>query len=95
MKTIGNAPTNPAHVYFTSKGEITETENEANAQFKMNGLTKREQFAMAAMEGLLANSAVTFPFGYPELVNSIAVDAVSHADALIAALNREVTNGKV
>ena len=45
------------------------------------GLTKREMFAMAAMQGILScdNS---------EFVNVAAISAVSHADALLAELER-------
>ena len=48
------------------------------------GLTKREMFAMAAMQGILScdNS---------EFTNVAAISAVAHADALLAELER--TNG--
>lgn len=57
------------------------------------GLTKREIFAMAAMQGLLAqlNESDSWPIndkcGNPYL--AIGLSAVTHADALIAALNAE------
>lgn len=46
-----------------------------------SGLTKREQFAMAAMQGILScdNS---------EFTNVAAVSAVAHADALLAKLEK-------
>jgi len=47
----------------------------------LSGLTKREYFAAAAMQGLCANESCA---GFDE----IALDAVKHADALIAALNK-------
>lgn len=47
------------------------------------GLTKREMFAMAAMQGILNNGVYTFA--------DCAVDAVQYADALLAELER--TNG--
>jgi hypothetical protein len=49
-----------------------------------SGLTKREMFAMAAMQGILScdNS---------EFTNVAAISAVAHADALLAELER--TNG--
>lgn len=45
------------------------------------GLTKREQFAMAAMQGILScdNS---------EFTNVAAISAVAHADALLAELEK-------
>lgn len=49
------------------------------------GLTKREAFAMAAMQGLLAS-----PSFWSESEFRTSGYAVKHADALIAALN-EVT----
>jgi hypothetical protein len=45
------------------------------------GLTKREMFAMAAMQGLLANESDRLP-------QYIAADAVIAADALLAELER-------
>ena len=45
------------------------------------GLTKREQFAMAAMQGILSCDNSEFP-------NVAAVGAVAHADALLEELER-------
>jgi hypothetical protein len=50
-----------------------------------SGLTKREYAAIAAMQGLLSNSAVDFTF------TSTAEMAIQYADALINKL--EATNG--
>ena len=46
-----------------------------------NGLTKREQFAMTALQGILScdNS---------EFTNVAAISAVAHADALLAELEK-------
>lgn len=46
------------------------------------GLTKREMFAMAAMQGIAGESDSA------EMSDSIARIAVSHADALLAELER-------
>lgn len=46
------------------------------------GLTKREAFAMAAMQGILV--------GAEAWVNDIAKDAVTMADALLKELDREI-----
>jgi hypothetical protein len=48
----------------------------------LRGLTKREMFAMAAMQGLCASS-IEGSHNRPEI---LSVDAVAHADALLAAL---------
>lgn len=50
------------------------------------GLTKREKFALHALQGLLANSR-------PSAQNNEAArEAVMYADALIAELNKEKTD---
>ncbi len=46
------------------------------------GLSKREMFAMAAMQGLCANSIPGSHHGFKEL----ASEAVAYADALLAEL---------
>jgi len=51
------------------------------------GLTKREMFAMAAMQGLCANSIA----GSHHTFKNLAAEAVAYADALLAELER--TNG--
>jgi hypothetical protein len=47
------------------------------------GLTKREAFAMAAMQGLLGYDA-----GIAITIKQYAESSVAYADALIAALNK-------
>jgi hypothetical protein len=49
-----------------------------------DGLTKREYFAALAMQGLCANSIP----GSHRYFQMMAIDAVAHADALIAELAR-------
>ena len=51
----------------------------------LNGLTKREQFAAMAMQGLCANSIV----GKHHLPENLAVEAVTCADALLKALEND------
>lgn len=48
------------------------------------GLTKREMFAMAAMQGLCANS-IAGPHHAPDFLSK---EAVMHADALLAELDK-------
>lgn len=50
---------------------------------KCGGLTKREAFAMAAMQGLLAYGIDTGNYA------QLASDAIKHADALLAELAKE------
>ena len=49
---------------------------------EINSLTKREQFAMAAMKGICSKIAIND-------AEFIAVIAVQHADALLAELAKE------
>ncbi len=49
-----------------------------------SGLSKREQFAMAAMQGLCANSIA----GSHHTFKNLAAEAVAYADALLAELER-------
>jgi hypothetical protein len=52
-----------------------------------SGLTKREEFAKAAMQGLLANSSFSSRVSTSELI-TVAIDT---ADALLAELAKEKT----
>lgn len=54
--------------------------------FCYSGMTKREEFTKAAMQGLCAN-----PHADDHDINEIAAQAVELADATIAALNKEQT----
>ena len=55
--------------------------------YSSGGLTKREEFAKAAMQGLLADANnVEIEMG------QLARDAIRAADALIAELNKEKTS---
>lgn len=81
MKTNPNDSINAFHgdVYTSLDGYTTS--NYFNA-----GLTKREYFAALAMQGILANRTVqSFSNGFHV---GLSEDAVKHADALIAELNK-------
>ncbi len=52
-------------------------------------LTKREAFAMAAMQGLLSNPSIHSIAGFDTEV--VAIDAVMFADALLAELAKVPT----
>jgi len=85
MKTRENEPINPTIVGINNLGEITTNDRESVVDVKLNGLTKREAFAMAAMQGLCANS---IPGSHHHFEN-LAIESVKYADALINALNEE------
>ena len=51
------------------------------------GMTKREAFAMAAMQGLLANSEPT-SWSDSQYYDQISKQAVNHADKLLAELSK-------
>ena len=54
------------------------------------GLTKREQFAMAAMQGLLSgqNGSANLYESAPDWVRNVSEASVEFADALLAELER-------
>ena len=54
-------------------------------ELKSNGLTKREAFAMAAMQGILANSEPNL-WSEEQWYRNFSKQAVNHADALLKEL---------
>jgi len=72
--TNGNDAANPCIESINHAGVVQITTSEA-------GLTKREYFAVMAMQGLLAHQ-------FMQNVNDAANDAVAAADALIKELNK-------
>jgi hypothetical protein len=81
MKLIknGDLPANPLSDSDQSFGFL-EGQYPSRAT---SGLTKREMFAMAAMQGLLSKHA-----DYDYATTDLAAFAVSHADALLAELRK-------
>jgi hypothetical protein len=84
MKTDGNA----SAFAVATKWQADSSGAACNTGYEVTevnaGLTKREYFAALAMQGMLAEN-------YPVVrVGTLADDAVFAADALIAALNKEV-----
>ena len=76
--TNGSLPAMPLQITDTL---VAAMENGAiKAVERISGLTKREMFAMAAMQGILSCGNYTY-------VDS-ASDAVKYADALLAELER-------
>lgn len=88
-KTDPNAPAMPvAFDTVTGSGEVRRE--------SVGGLTKREEFVKAAMQGLCADPAWT-EVGGDDLAASVAAlgrCAVRIADATIAALNEEAGHGE-
>lgn len=77
QKTKGNEPANP--VFFRYQDG-----NVGNELYE-KGLTKREIFAMSAMNGIVSNPNFTNRVTKQEL----AQDCVEIADALLVELNKE------
>lgn len=74
----------PAMPIYLTETMVAAMENGAGAAVdRISGLTKREQFAMAAMQGMLANGS-----GYNHDADLLAQYAISNADALLAELER-------
>ena len=76
----GDLPAMPnitSHGIATSERELAEMLSEGRVTI---GLTKREQFAMAAMQGLLAKYGV---------YSDVATDSTQCADALLAELDKK------
>lgn len=73
MNNNGNLPAYPVSC-VDDDGHMTGT------QYQISGMTKREQFAMAAMQGILATMLMR-----PE---DAAEKAVKYANALLAELER-------
>lgn len=61
---------------------------------RSTGMTLREQFAMAAMQGLLSNHSLEMfiQIGDGPVADRLTATAVRHADALIAELAKEKPN---
>lgn len=77
----------PAMPMFNSNGAPVHWSNGGlENDGVMCGLTKREEFAKEAMKGLLASGA-TYN-GRTDARDLLAADAVAHADALLAELER-------
>lgn len=76
----GDLPAMPAHQVWQDCG-IDGNSGPHYVETVQQGLTKREMFAMAAMQGLLAKHGDD---DYP--AESIASYAINHADALLAEL---------
>jgi len=56
--------------------------SKAHSQQRKKGLTKREEFAMAAMQGLLAGAMTDYKYHFTDLPK----EAVSMADAVLEEL---------
>lgn len=72
----------------TAYGPKQQQEFHRKESIDASRLTKREKFAIMALQGLLANPAYAAEFGNGDLVGTPAIAAVYHADDLIAELNK-------
>lgn len=71
---------------FPKENQTTKLGNEYVTLMGGNGLTKREYFACQAMQGILANGAMSAESMY-EKINTHARLALEQADALLAKLS--------
>lgn len=78
----GDLPAMPTNIDAQTLGCVGRMANMEDYYRQQAGLTKREQFAMAAMQGLACEKA---RFNYP---SGLANHAVILADALLAELER-------
>jgi hypothetical protein len=76
----GNKPAYPSEGYVHQQKESGMTQTGDGDHVQFHGLTKRELFAMAAMQGILANPSRSSVGG------NAAKDAVLMADELLKAL---------
>ncbi len=86
MKTNPNDPANPVTADIIDYENLTD--QIGSGRVNIQGLTKREQFAMAAMQGLCVGKISKDIMSGQCL--DIANEAVEIADCLIASLNKEV-----
>jgi len=86
MKTNGNDPASPTEVTYVD-GVLCGIQT-GNSSGISIGLTKREQFAMAAMQGMYNNGVMTISGSIDRSPDGIAKMAVIAADELIDALNK-------
>lgn len=82
--TIKNGDLPAMPIFLTDAMTEAAENNHGDAVDKICGLTKREMFAMAAMQGLLASLTADDSFSPRELAKS----AVLNADSLLAELER-------
>ena len=78
----------PAMPMFSSDAKPCQVrDTSTQSTIDASGLTKRETFAMAAMQGLLSNDSPSLILDTP--INDFSFLAVKHADALLAELAKE------
>ena len=77
-----DTPANPTHYM-----EFTNSHGGSDEFYSYNtGLTKREAFAMAAMQGILAAGIITS-------VDEVADDAIAYTEELLNKLGEGVNDG--
>ena len=85
MKITGNEPAYPI-------GEAEKDRLDQYPNISYPGLSIRQQFAMAAMQGLVSNpdwaKTMRTPDDWDAYIERVSIGSVELADALIAELNR-------
>jgi hypothetical protein len=83
--TIKNADM-PAMPIFSSEAKPCQVrDTDTQALTPASGLTKREQFAAMAMQGILASKYV----GSLSMPNGLVITAIGYADALLVQLEKD------
>ena len=75
-----NMPAMPGKAEISNTDEVFAYQFDHGSKFQFPGLTKREMFAMHAMQGILANSCKDY------FIDDLANYAVEQADALLKEL---------
>ena len=81
MNDNGYLPANPQPIAITAQGDVFSTDY---AFAGMSGLTKRERFALSAMQGLCSAHDQNGTWSHD--ARDVALTAVMYADALLAEL---------
>lgn len=85
----GDLPAMPTNIDAQTLGCVGRMANMEDYYRQQAGLTKREQFAMAAMQGLLSNATLKPHIGMAGFdAKNISECAVIMANALLAELER-------
>lgn len=83
----GNEPAMPSYSMYDEEGELVNIYQSGVTTGRTYGLTIRQQFAMAAMQGLASTLSGQCDVK-PLVAETLAKEAVLCADALIAELNK-------
>lgn len=82
-----DTPAMPSEAEISNSDEVWAFQVGDNSKFKFPGLTKREMFAMNAMQAILSNGA-SEEIGYTDWDKNLANHAITAADALLKELDK-------